>query len=201
MEDSEPVEKENAMTPIIIMIEAMIRSAVFVALMSPYPTVVIVVTVQYMPIVYMFPTLYRSNSKVSIQLSISIFSTARKIQRHEIVWMKSREKTAKKNKRSIATDTRVLVLIIKDICSFDFTVLAIFRSRISLTKRPTLAPFKKDRIVVPALISLLFSNGRKNRGKMAKKSTQNHPRKYFLAILHLLVSRFRYCSPIRSFFP
>ena len=67
--------------------------------------------------------------------------------------MNSSEKTAKKNKRSIATLTRVRVLIIRDICSFDFTVLAILRSRMSLTKRPTLAPFKNDRIVVPALIS------------------------------------------------
>ena len=35
IEEREPVEKEKAMTPIIMMIEAAIRSAVLVALMSP----------------------------------------------------------------------------------------------------------------------------------------------------------------------
>ena len=35
MDESEPVEKEKAMTPMIMIIEATILSAVFVALISP----------------------------------------------------------------------------------------------------------------------------------------------------------------------
>ena len=46
MEESAPVLNEKAITPITMMTHATIRSEVFVADMSPYPTVVIVVIVQ-----------------------------------------------------------------------------------------------------------------------------------------------------------
>ena len=46
IEDREPVENENAMTPMTMIMHATRRSDVLVALMSPYPTVVIVVIVQ-----------------------------------------------------------------------------------------------------------------------------------------------------------
>lgn len=45
MEEREPVAKEKPITPVIMRIQAMILSVVFTAEMSPYPTVVIVVTV------------------------------------------------------------------------------------------------------------------------------------------------------------
>jgi hypothetical protein len=45
MEDREPVANENAITPISIIMIEMALSSVFAPLMSPYPTVVIVVTV------------------------------------------------------------------------------------------------------------------------------------------------------------
>ena len=53
IDDSEPVENEKAMTPITMIMQAMIRSVVLVAYISPYPTVVMVVMVQYRPIEYM----------------------------------------------------------------------------------------------------------------------------------------------------
>lgn len=47
MRPSEPFANEKLITPTIIMKEQNHRSDVFVAEMSPYPTVVIVVIVQY----------------------------------------------------------------------------------------------------------------------------------------------------------
>jgi hypothetical protein len=47
IEANAPFAKEKAMTPIIITNEQKIISKVFVPEMSPYPTVVIVVIVQY----------------------------------------------------------------------------------------------------------------------------------------------------------
>ena len=46
MEANEPLAKEKAKTPMIMIIEANIRAEVFVVATSPYPTVVIVWIVQ-----------------------------------------------------------------------------------------------------------------------------------------------------------
>jgi len=46
IEAREPVEKENAMTPVIIKKTATIFSPIETAVMSPYPTVTIVVMVK-----------------------------------------------------------------------------------------------------------------------------------------------------------
>ena len=188
IDERDPVEQEKAMTPIIIMIEAAIRSAVLVALMSPQPTVVIVVTVQYRPIVYIVPISYKLQSKVAIQLSVSLYQTAKKIHKHDIVWIKSSEKSAKKNKRSAATLNCILMRFF--LFLYFQTFLTILTSRMSLKRRPILAPLINESIFVTIFSSSLSQNKPRKRGRMAKKSIQNQPDKQFLAILHLSVTNF-----------
>ena len=52
MEVRDPLTKEKAMTPIIIIIEQNILSCMLFPTISPYPTVVIVVQVQYRLVAY-----------------------------------------------------------------------------------------------------------------------------------------------------
>jgi hypothetical protein len=52
MEEREPVAKEKALTPMSMIMIEMPRSRVFSPLISPYPTVVIVVKVKYSDVIY-----------------------------------------------------------------------------------------------------------------------------------------------------
>jgi hypothetical protein len=168
MEAKEPLANEKAITPISMISIQKVFSILVLILTSPYPTVVMVVTVKYTDVRYFSPVFMRIMSP-SIQVPSPFGENwAVMIQRQATIWI--RMKKEKKNPRSLYIPTPMLRNCSMYFANllFSLIILKILSNLVNLTSLYILP------ILAILTISLkLFPYRIKSKGIIAKKSIGN----------------------------
>lgn len=181
IEARDPLAKEKAITPTSIMNEQKTISMGFMISMSPYPTVVIVVTVQYIETIYNYDGVIFSSIYFSIQVPVIFASVAYKvgriIQKHAIICINI--KLIKQKNASLSNPLSIYIKLFL----FDFINFSSLRSLVNLISFESLP-------ILANLIRLFSEEDERiiSKGIIATASMINHPLIYVNAIFQRFLS-------------